>query len=293
MRKTLRSVWRIISAPFRFILWLIRIISSWSVHTFCDMRELLTTEVEDEPLADTFTKTLENPMGLMEHLNALRNHLFRALVFLLITTSLSFAITPRIIDEMAKPIGGISYLKAIDVTEPIGVFMRVALLSGFAFALPYIIFELWLFAAPGLKRKSRLFSLAAIPMAFVLFIGGMAFAYFIMLPVGIPFLIHFMGINTEPTPNNYVRFVTGVLFWIGVSFEFPLVIYILAMIGLVKAKFLKDQWRLAVVLIAILAAAVTPTVDPINMSIVMLPMVILYFLSIGLAYFAQRGHQQT
>ena len=293
MRKTVRAIWRIITTPFRFIFWLIRTVSRWTIRTYNNLSELLTMEVDDEPLADTFSKTMENPMGLMEHLNALRKHLFRAVVFLLLTTSLSFVIAPRIIDIMAQPVGGISHLKAIDVTEPIGVFMRVALLSGFALALPYIIFELWLFAAPGLKRKSRLYSLAAIPMAFVLFLGGMAFAFYIMLPVGIPFLIHFMGINTEPTPNNYVRFVSGVLFWIGVSFEFPLIIYILSLIGLVKAQFLKDQWRLAVVLIAILAAAVTPTVDPINMSIVMVPMIFLYFLSIGLAYLGQRSHQRA
>jgi sec-independent protein translocase protein TatC len=97
-----------------------------------------------------------------------------------------------------------------------------------------------------------------------------------------------MGITTIPRPSNYVTFVTGLMFWIGVAFEFPLVVFVLAEVGLVKAKQLKDQWRLAIVIIAVIAAVVTPTVDPINMSLVMAPMTILYFLSVGLAYFAQR-----
>jgi len=89
-----------------------------------------------------------------------------------------------------------------------------------------------------------------------------------------------------------VQFVTTVLFWIGLAFEFPLIIYFLALVGLVRAKALLDQWRLAVVIIAILAATITPTVDPINMSLVMLPMITLYFISIGLASIAERTRRK-
>jgi sec-independent protein translocase protein TatC len=291
MRTFLGVLSRIISAPFRLIFWVLRALYRWLRRTIAEIQILMTEDVEDEPLTDTFSKTLQNPMGLMEHIDALRKHLLRALVCLIITTAISFAYTPRIVDFLANPVGGIKALKAIDVTEPIGVYMRVALLSGFAIAIPYIAFELWLFAAPGLKKKSRFFVLGAIPIASLLFFGGMAFAYFFMLPVGIPFLINVLGMPAELRPSSYVRFVTSVMFWLGASFEFPLVIYILAMIGIVKAKFLQQQWRLAIVIIAIVAAAITPTVDPVNMSIVMGPLIILYFFSIGLAYIAQRGRQ--
>jgi len=83
--------------------------------------------------------------------------------------------------------------------------------------------------------------------------------------------------------------VTGLMLWIGLFFEFPLVIYILTSIGFVRPHVLLQQWRLAVVVIAIIAAAVTPTVDPVNMGLVMLPMTLLYFISIGLSYFAYAG----
>ena len=83
------------------------------------------------------------------------------------------------------------------------------------------------------------------------------------------------------------------MFWIGVSFEFPLVIYVLTAIGFIKPKVLVEQWRLAIILIAVLAAAITPTVDPVNMTLVMAPMTLLYFVSIGLSYIAYRGRTQN
>jgi sec-independent protein translocase protein TatC len=289
MRNFLRTFWRLISSPFRFLFWIIRTISRWIGLLSGEIRSLLTEEVEDEPLPDTLAKTMGNPMGLLEHLDALRKHLTRAVIFLAITTSIAFAYTRQVIDFLAKPIGGIGKLTPIEVTEPVGVFMRVALLVGFSLALPYIAFELWLFAAPGLHRSSRFTGLGAIPLVAIFFIGGMAFAYFGMLPTALPFLLNFMGMNPQVRPASYIQFVTSLMFWIGIAFEFPLVIYVLAAIRIVNHKMLIDQWRLAVVLIAVLAASITPTVDPVNMTLVMAPMIILYFLSIGLAYMARRG----
>jgi len=289
MRNYLRTLWRLITSPFRFVFWIIRTISGWLGVLFGEIRSLFTEEVEDEPLPDTLAKTIGNPMGLLEHVDALRKHLTRAVIFLAITTSISFVYTRQMIDFLAQPIGGIGKLTPIEVTEPVGVFMRVALLAGFSLALPYIAFELWLFAAPGLHRGSRFTGLIAIPLVAIFFIGGMAFAYKGMLPTALPFLLNFMGMNPQVRPASYIEFVTSLMFWIGVSFEFPLVIYVLASIRIVNHKMLIDQWRLAVVLIAILAAAITPTVDPVNMTLVMAPMILLYFFSIGLAYLARRG----
>jgi sec-independent protein translocase protein TatC len=170
--------------------------------------------------------------------------------------------------------------------------MRVALLGGFAIASPYIAFELWLFTAPGLKPHARLLGLFSIPLVIVFFIGGMVFAYLILLPPALKFLLHFMGIQVIPRPSSYIGFVTGILFWIGITFEFPLVIYVLTLIGIIQPKFLLKYWRIAIVVIAILAAAITPTTDPVNMSLVMGPMILLYFVSIGLGYLALLGRRR-
>lgn len=282
MRKLLRAVWRILTAPFRLI-----------GRSLSELRLFLLEEPEDSPLADSFQKAVEQPQDLLVHINALRKHVFRAIGFLFLTTVLSFAFTSQIIDFLARPIGGIGELVAIDPTEPIGTFMRVALLSGFALAFPYIALEMWLFAAPGLSRGSRLFALAAIPVATLFFLAGLAFAFFVMMPAALPFLINFMGLTAQIRPSSYIRFVTGVMFWIGVAFEFPLVIYVLARIGLVRGQMLAQQWRIAIVIIAVAAAAITPTVDPVNMALVMGPMIVLYFLSIVLANIAQRGRMEA
>jgi sec-independent protein translocase protein TatC len=134
--------------------------------------------------------------------------------------------------------------------------------------------------------------LVAIPFAALMFLGGLAFAYFIMLPAALPFLLEFMGITTIPRPSNYIRFVTNLLFWIGIAFQFPLVIYAAAAAGFVRTKTLISGWRFAIIGIAVLAAMVTPTVDPVNMALVMAPMAILYIVSIGLAAIAERARER-
>lgn len=278
MRRILRAIWRLITWPFRWI----RSMAS-------DIRGFFREEPEDTPLLDSLQKAVDNPQSLLVHLDALRKHLLRAAIVLGLATVFSFAFAARIIDLLAQPVGGIEELVAIDPTEPIGTFMRVSLLSGFALALPYIALELWLFAAPGLSVDARRFGCLAIPIVVLFFLVGVAFAYFFMLPTAIDFLIHFMGMTSQLRPSSYIRFVTNIMFWIGIAFQFPLVIYVLARIGIIQAKVLADQWRLAIVIIALAAAAITPTVDPVNMALVMGPMIVLYVLSIGLARLAERS----
>lgn len=253
------------------------------------IRGYFSDQQEEAPLIDTVQKVVENPGALVEHVDAIRKHLFRALIALAITTALSFTFASQIVDLLAHPIGGIGSLQAIDVTEPISVFMRVALLSGFILALPYIVFEIFLFMAPGLTGRERFWGLISLPAVVLFFVGGALFSYFVLLPAAIPFLLNFMNIQTIPRPSTYIRFVTGLIFWIGLAFEFPLVIFLLASLGIVKARALARQWRLAVVIIAIAAALITPTVDPVNMSLVMGPMIVLYMLSILLAMIPPRG----
>jgi len=124
-----------------------------------------------------------------------------------------------------------------------------------------------------------------------MFIVGAAFAFLVMLPAAIPFLTSFLGVQTVPRLSNYVNFVTNLIFWIGISFQAPIVVFILARLKLVNASGLIKQWRLAVVIIAILAAMVTPTVDPVNMALLMAPLILLYFISVLLAALARRGEK--
>jgi sec-independent protein translocase protein TatC len=283
---------RIITAPFRFIWWLVNLPFS----SYKKLQLFLNEEPEEHPIADTLAGVVQDKAvreALFQEIEAFRTHLLRSIVVLAVVVIISFFFTPRLLDFLASPLeGGIDSLKAIEVTESVGVFMRVAVLSGITISLPYIAFEFWLFFAPGLKPRSKKFGLVGIPLATLLFTSGMAFAFYIMMPAALPFLLNFMGIQAELRPQSYFNFITGVMFWIGVSFEFPLVIYVLTAMGFIKPKILAEQWRLAVVLIAILSAAITPTIDPVNMALVMAPMIFLYFVSIGLSKIAYRDREK-
>ena len=255
----------------------------------------MSTVPEEHPLGDVFVDLAQNAQArdvFWEQVESLRGHLLRSVLGIIVGVGITFAFAQKLVEFLAAPVGGLGALKAIEVTESIGVFMKVALLGGVAIALPYVAFELWLFAAPGLHPRARWFGLIGIPLAAIFFISGMAFTYYVLLPNALPFLLNFLGIQAQLRPQSYFDFVTGLLFWIGIAFEFPLVIYVLSAMGLIKPNVLAQQWRIAIVIIAVIAAAITPTVDPVNMGLVMLPMSLLYFISIGLSYLAYAGRRQ-
>jgi len=282
IRKFLARIRHAISLPFRLF-----------TKPFRAYRNFIEYEPEDTPLGDALSRAVEQPSALIEHLEALRGHIIRSVIVLVIMVLISMTFAGQVLDWLSKPIGGIDNLQSIEVTESIGAFMRVSLLTGFALALPYVSAEIFAYMNPGLKPRERKALLAITPFATLLFLAGMAFAYYVMLPTALPFMMGFIGISTVPRPSSYIRFVTGVMFWIGISFQFPLIIYGMARLGFVRAKTLADGWRVAVVAISILAAVVTPTIDPVNMAIVMLPMILLYFISIAAAAIAQRRHDAS
>jgi sec-independent protein translocase protein TatC len=294
MDKVRRALKWLLLAAFRLIRWLI----SPVVERFQNnpVYKFLNADPGDRPAMDAISDAFQEPAGILEHLDAIRKHLLRSLLALIITVSASFWFTQDLITYLAGPVGGLQNLQAIEVTESIGVFMKVALLAGIAVATPYLAFELWFFFAPGIMPSAKQLGLLSIPFALVFFVGGMAFAYYVMLPTALPFLLDFLGIATKLRPASYFDFVTSLMFWIGVAFEFPLVIFGISAMGFIKPQTLLKQWRLAVVVIAILAAMITPTVDPVNMALVMGPMVGLYFLSIffsWLAHISSKSEEKT
>lgn len=232
---------------------------------------------------------MESSAPLLQHLNELRIRVFKIFLALILTTGISFAFSQQLVEYLATPIGGIDKLVSIELTENIAIFMKVSLLGGFVLGMPVIVYQIMAFILPGLKRNERGWLFVMVPFATLLFATGVAFTWFIMLPSAIPFLTTFMGITTQVRPENYFGFITRLMFWIGVCFEMPLVVMFLAKLKLVTAKQLLSGWRYAVVLMAVMAAAVTPTVDPVNMGLVMAPLMALYIISIVLAAMVGRG----
>jgi sec-independent protein translocase protein TatC len=229
----------------------------------------------------------DSPTSIWVHLEELRNRLLVAVVAMVITTAASFAFAETYLSVLAVPIGGLENLQAIEVTETIGVYMRVSLLGGFILAFPVLLYEIIAFTLPGLNPNEKKWLFLGIPFATLLFLGGVVFAYYVMLPTTIPFLTGFIGVKTIPRVSNYINFVSSLLFWIGIGFETPLVIFTLVKLKIVSVATLAKQWRIAIVVIAALSAIITPTVDPVNMGLLMLPLFGLYLLSLILGLLAK------
>lgn len=227
-------------------------------------------------------------LTLWEHLNELRKRLLYALISVVLGVVVSVIFADSLLVLIARPIGGLENLLSIQVTENLSVYFRISLLSGFIIALPFVLIQLLLFVSPGLKRKERQWIIRAVPIATLLFLGGAVFAYLVMLPAALPFLVDFPGPEVLPKWKDYVNFVTSLIFWVGLSFETPLLMFVLAKLGIIDAKTLAKQWRIAFILIAVIAAVATPTPDPVNMAILMAPLFVLYLLGILLAALAKR-----
>jgi len=232
-------------------------------------------------------------MSVLGHVKELRKRLLISVIALLITTIASFAFSQQIAEVLARPIGGLTVLESIDVTENVSAFMKISLLAGVILALPIIVYEILAFILPGLNPNERMWVWIMVPLASLFFVGGVLFAYFYMLPTALPFLLEFMGITTAPRPANYFGFVLNLLFWVGISFELPLIVFLLARLGIVTARQLAKQWRIAIIVIAVASALITPTPDPVNMSLMMLPLTILYLISILFASIAGKRRKKA
>lgn len=225
-------------------------------------------------------------MSILEHLGELRTRLLKAAVALALASLVTSIFAGDIIEFLIQPYG--NKLQTLGPTENVITYFRVALLSGAALAMPVIVYQLLAFIVPGLTNKERRWLIISVPFTSVLFAGGILFAWFILVPAAIDFLANFRAdiFLNEWTAREYISFVVSIAFWIGVSFQTPLVTFILAKVGLVTPGFLASNWRFAVVIVAVVAAIITPTVDPFNMALLMLPLLALYVLSILLAMLA-------
>jgi sec-independent protein translocase protein TatC len=275
----IKKIWRLISSPFR---WLGRILK----RPFQTAAAFFQEEPNEAPVSDSLQMAFDDPSSFLEHLGALRKHILRSFVVLIICSVAAFLFLSQLLEFLSQPINGLDQLTAVDVTEPIGVGMRVVLLAAFAAALPYMVLELFFFVGPALSRRTRIIGLLSIPLVVIFFFGGMAFAFYLILPTGLPVLLNFLEVETQIRPSSYIRFATGLMFWFGAVFEFPLLAYLLTAMRILTPRALIKNWRIAVVVIALLAALITPTIDPINMMLVMVPLLLLYFLSILLSFLA-------
>lgn len=234
----------------------------------------------------------EKYLTLMEHLSELRYRMIVCALAVVIGLSITAVFAHDIIkflEEPAKDRSSQFEPQFIEPFENFVVYFKVAMLGGLVLGMPVIVFQVLRFVSPALRGRERLWLWGTVAGAFGLFLLGVAFAYYVALPPALGFLLNFNNDLAKPNIRigSYIDFVTRLLFWTGVTFQIPIVVMYLARFSIVRAEQLVRWWRYAIVAIAVVAAVVTPTIDPVTMSLVMAPMIVLYFLGIILAFIVQ------
>ena len=227
----------------------------------------------------------ERKLSVLGHLTELRKRLIRSVIAVVITSILSFIFYQQIFDILLFPAPQGIELQAIEMTEMLGTIMRVCLVSGIILAMPYLTYEVIMFVSPALTHREKGYVYLILPWIALMFAGGVVFSYFILIPRITDFLLTFGSdiATIEPRIRDYISVVTRLILVIGLIFEMPVLTTFLARLGILKPKWLADKRRTAIILAFILAAIITPTIDPINQSLVAAPLIVLYEMSIWLA----------
>lgn len=231
----------------------------------------------------------EKKLTVLGHIDELRRRLTRSVIAIAISTAVAFAFADYFFYFLKLPAGDI-HLVFIEMTEMITTYMKVSLAAGIAISMPYLIYQFFAFVAPALTHREKKYVFIILPWVTAMFLGGVAFAYFLLLPPAINILLNFGGDIATPQIRigNYFSLVTRILLVTGLIFELPVVTTFLARLGVLSPKWLAGNRRSAILFSFITAAILTPTVDPINQTLVAGTLIVLFEMSIWLARIVQR-----
>ena len=241
------------------------------------------------------SQTAESKMPMMRHLREMRDRVARSVIVMVITTGLAFAFGEQILAILIAPAPSNLPLIAIELTENLAVYLKVSLAGGIVLAMPFLIYQLFAFIAPALTSKEKSYIYRIIPFIAIMFFIGVAFAYYIGLPPALNFLTTWGAGTAEPQIriSDYVNVVTRMIIAVGLVFETPVIIMFLARMGLVTPQWLAKRRKLWIVLAFVLAAFITPTIDPIIQTVIALPLILLLELSIILARFVYKKRDES
>lgn len=238
-------------------------------------------------------------LSFTEHLRELRRRVIIAVVAILVGSAASFAFYEEIIELLSRPAYDLKgtegiELVFIEITELLTTAVKVSFVAGFVLALPVILYQVIMFVAPGLTSRERRYMFLFLPMALVAFACGVAFCYFVLIPPALRFLLGFSDV-AQPLIriSNFVNLMVRLLFWMGLAFETPLIMFMLAQLGIVTARQLSRFRRVWVVIAFVLGAIITPTFDPVNQALVAGPLLVLYELGVLLAKLAGRSRRNA
>lgn len=223
-------------------------------------------------------------MSIMSHLSELRGRLLKSVIAVVIGTGIAFVFAEKIFEFLKAPTGGVD-LVFIEMVEMLSTYFKVSLAAGFIVAMPYLIYQLFAFVSPALTAKEKGYIYRILPAAMIMFLVGIAFAYYIALPPALNFLLTFGEGIAQPQIRieNYVSIVTRLMLAVGLVFETPVIIMFMSRLGLVTPEWLAAKRKIWVVLSFVVAAIITPTFDPLNQTIIAVPLIVLLELSIWLA----------
>ena len=237
-------------------------------------------------------------MSFFDHLVDLRKRLINSAIAIAIGAGIGLALSKHFIAFIAQPMQEALRANHMEdrlyFTSPagyMGLVINLGLYLGVVLAMPFVLYQIWLFVAPGLYKHERNAVAGFIFSSMVLFLAGIGFGYYVMLPQTLGFLIRFATdgpVKPLISINEYFDLILIVLVGLGIIFELPVLIFILSLFGIVTPKFLLKNFRYAMLLITVVAAVVTPTPDATTMLVFMAPMIVLYFLGVFVSYVVLR-----
>jgi len=246
---------------------------------------------------EAVTERAELPgMSLMEHLDELRRRIIRSFIFLVLGFAVAGIFYKQLVAFIQAPLNHIG--KSLVMTHPMDALnldIQVSLVGGLILASPFILYQVWLFIAPGLYQHERRYVVPFMSATVGLFLSGAAFGYYWVLPGAMEILIVRFGQNFTPmiTIEEYSSFFLSIIVGLGVSFELPVLIFFLALFGIVTPRFLWRNIRYAILAVFLVAAIICPSPDPWTMCIYALPMLALYLLGIAVAWWVHPARRKA
>ena len=249
------------------------------------------TPVEDSDRGEPEEKELGGRMTFLEHLDELRKRIMYSLIALVLTSVAGWVFREQLFQILRSPLGdAVPNLVYTRVTDTFTIWLKIAVAFGIFLACPFLLLQVWLFISPGLYRKEKKYAIPFLLSGTALFVTGGLFAYYLVLPLSLNFLIKELGASLQPmlTAVDYFSFVVIIVIGMGAVFQLPVLVAFLSLFGLITPGFLWKHFRYAILLIVIVAAVISPTPDALNLTFWVGPMIVLYLGSIGVSWIFQR-----
>lgn len=224
-------------------------------------------------------------MSLVGHLEELRRRMIISCAVILLTSGACYFYAAELVHLITAPAGKLYYLNP---AEAFFTYLKVSFFAGLLLALPVIFYQLWAFVVPALTKEEHKIGTVLVPCSLLLFFVGLGFSYFLVLPAGIKFFMGFATEDLQPmfSIGQYVSFVVSFLLPFGLIFELPLIILVLAKFGMVNSKYLIAKRKMVIVLSFVVGAVISPTPDVFSQTMIAVPLLILYEISIFVVKYA-------